>query len=177
MASFRDDEAGNALDWAILRDGGIALYRNREWLDGDLQLLSVRGYIVHRFECSDWTSEEIMHTSLAAALEFPHYYGKNLNALDECLAELNVPNEGGMAVVLESYDRFLDGAGGVTPGRRELATTVLDILASASRFYLLTGRRFIILVQSDDPRLHFEGLGCVATHWNWREWTQKNRGL
>ena len=160
-----------------LRDGGIALYRNREWLEGDLQSLAVQRYQLHRIETSAWTSELVMHTSLAEILEFPDYYGKNLNALDECIEELKVPEEGGMALVLDSFDRFVGGAGSTIEDKCHLASQLLDILAGASRFYLLTGRRFITLVQTDNPRLQFEGLGCVGARWNWREGMHKDRGL
>lgn len=51
------------------------------------------------------------------------------------------------------------------------------VIAGASRRMLLTGKRLIILVQSDDPRMEFNQLGGVSAEWNRREWLNKDRGL
>ena len=37
------------------------------------------------------TSKEDLHTYLAKKLAFPAYYGKNLDALHDCLCERNTP--------------------------------------------------------------------------------------
>jgi hypothetical protein len=65
----------------------------------------------------------------------------------------------------------------VTPWNRPYAEVILDILACASRFLLLTGRRLLLIIQSDDPRITFDKLGSVRAAWNPREWLDKNRGL
>lgn len=92
--------------------------------------------------------------------------------------DLEVPEIGGLVLVLEHFDRYSNGAGAeiMRSGRSE-AEVVLDIFACASRRFLLTGRRLMTLAQSDDPRIHFERLGGASTQWNTREWLNKNRGL
>lgn len=37
------------------------------------------------------TSKEVLHTYLAKKLAFPAYYGKNLDALHDCLTERSTP--------------------------------------------------------------------------------------
>ncbi len=37
------------------------------------------------------TSREVLHTYLAKKLAFPSYYGKNLDALHDCLTERSTP--------------------------------------------------------------------------------------
>ncbi len=37
------------------------------------------------------TSHEVLHTYLAKKLAFPSYYGKNLDALHDCLTERSTP--------------------------------------------------------------------------------------
>ena len=37
------------------------------------------------------TSREVLHTYLAKKLAFPAYYGKNLDALHDCLCERSTP--------------------------------------------------------------------------------------
>ena len=51
-----------------------------------------------------------------------------------------------------------------------LAEAVLDILSRASHCFLLNGKRLLMLVQSDDPRLSFPKLGGRLPQWNRGEW-------
>jgi hypothetical protein len=177
MAAFGQDEDG-ALDWTILRDGGISLYRNRKYLSDDAQWLALQGYRILNVECATWSSHDAIHESLEKSLSFPAYYGRNFNALKDCLWDLEVPSDGGLALVLNSYGVYANGLGSANQktGMHD-AKTVLHILAGTSRYFLLFGRRFIVLVQSNDPSMSFEGLGGVATQWNRREWLNKDRGL
>jgi hypothetical protein len=50
-----------------------------------------------------------MHESLQAALTFPDYYGENFNALNDVIPDLDVPDDGGVALVLTSYDLYANG--------------------------------------------------------------------
>ena len=59
----------------------------------------------------------------------------------------------------------------------QLAQTILDSIETSSRRFLLTGRRLLALVQSDDPRIRFERVGAVPVTWNPREWLDSDRGL
>lgn len=42
-------------------------------------------------DCTQLQSREDMHTALAAALEFPDWYGRNLDALLDCMTSLDEP--------------------------------------------------------------------------------------
>ncbi|NYF51246.1 barstar family protein [Tunturiibacter gelidoferens] len=178
MAAFTENEVDKTLDWEILLYGGISMYRNRKYLNDDLQWLRLRGYRVYRIDCKAWTSEAMMLESFGEVLSFPAYYGRNFNALRDCLWDVEVPNDSGLAIILDSYDLYARNAGLALKNlETRAAETVLDILAECSRYFLLRGRRFITLVQSDDPLMAFEGLAGVSTHWNRREWLNKDRGL
>ena len=179
MSVFKTDEGNeNSLDWKILRDGGIALYRNQDFLSEDTNWLRSNGYKVVTFDCADWLSSRDMHESLKHALSFPSYYGHNLDALDECMQEdIQVPDSGGLVLVLEHYDQYSRGPGSTHTSQRCEAEVVLDIFALAGRHHLLFGRRLITIVQSDDPGIQFERLGCVSARWNSREWLNKSRGM
>jgi hypothetical protein len=178
MVAFRQDEE-DRLDWQILRDGSISAYRNSICLGEDVEWLRRNDYEVYPFDCSTWTSESAMHDDLAQRLSFPAYYGSNFDAFNDCIKnDLPVPDAGGITLILNRFDLFVAGAGATQwPSSKTGAQILLDILAGASRYYLLTGRRFMTLIQSDDPKLRMEKLGCSHLSWNRREWLNKSRGL
>jgi hypothetical protein len=177
MAPFDvQDKNKETLDWVILRDGGIALYWRPEYLSEDLEWFHQQNYQFHSFDCEKWTHGG-MHADFQRSFSFPSCYGHNLDALNDCLQEdLLVPEIGGTAVVLKRFDAFLAGRGGAPDGRPE-GEILLDLFARASRYFLLTGRRLVTLVQSDDSRIRFDSLGGIAPGWNWRERLNKDRGL
>ncbi len=158
------------LDWVILRDGGIALYLRSELLESDLQWLRSRQYQIRDLGSGSWDSEPKMHEAIASVLNFPPYYGRNLDALNDCMSEdLAVPSAGGLVLCLRRFDRFASRLG--------VARKMLNIFARASRHHMLRGRRLLVLIQSDDPRISFNGLAEVGAQWNSSEWLLKDRGL
>jgi hypothetical protein len=174
----KQDEYENRFDWRILRDGGIALYWRREYFDSDIDWLGQQNYQVFPFDCHEWNSDNLMHTAFQRTLSFPAYYGRNLDALGDCLKDLSVPEMGGVALALSRFDSYAKGAGAARMhSSRPKAEVVLDVIARSSRYFLLTGRRLLALVQTDDPHLHFENLGGISPPWNQREWLNKDRGL
>jgi len=96
MAAFdAQDQAKEALDWVILRDGGIALYWRREYLDEDLEWLRQQNYHLYSFNCEKWTSGG-MHADFERTLSFPSCYGSNLNALWDCCRTYLCPTTVGL---------------------------------------------------------------------------------
>jgi RNAse (barnase) inhibitor barstar len=168
MAVFKEDEWRGRLDWTLLLNGACTLYHRPEILAQDVAWLREHGYEVAVFDCDAWTSEEAFHEDVSRALDFPDYYGGNLAALNDCLAEMNVPDEGGLALQLNRFDQFAH----TFP---ELAWHVLDILEGNSRLHLLFGHRLIALVQSDDPRIQLEPVGARPIVWNWKEQVGRSR--
>lgn len=118
-----------------------------------------------------------MHDALRSALSFPYYYGRNLDALNDCLADIPVPDVGGVALVFHHYDQLAAVGLARDPDNKDLAKIVLHIFADAVRYHMLFGRRMLILVQSDDPRISFEDLAGISAQWNPGERLNKNRGL
>lgn len=125
-------------------------------------------------DASSWVRESDMHHDLAALLEFPDY-GRNLNALNDCLsdvaaAEYGVREGPGFCVALAQFRRFAGSD-------RHCAQSLLDILARQARSAALIGNRMMCLLQSNDPRLSFEPVGAMPVLWNDAEWLDSNRGL
>jgi RNAse (barnase) inhibitor barstar len=179
MSIFNQDDANDQRrDWTILRDGGVALYWRPEVLKKDVDWLEEQGYNIVEFDAAKWRGEEQMHDALRAALSFPYYYGKNVDALNDCMwSDVVVPEVGGLVLVFHHYDQFakVDEAEGSV--EKSLARVVLHIMARAIRYHMLFGRRLLILVQSDDPTVRFDDLAGVSAGWNPREWLTKSRGL
>ncbi|WP_433289369.1 barstar family protein [Micromonospora sp. CA-244673] len=143
------------------------LDRTKEWLRG-------HGYQVTHLDASGWATEEAMHRDMAAALCFPDYYGRNLDALNDCMRDVVsyeygwLPEAAGLALVFTSYDTF------ATHCPRS-AQILLDIMADHSRTASLFGQRLMCLVQSNDPQIRFQPVGAVPVSWNDAEWLDANR--
>ncbi len=158
------------LDWRLMQNGAIALYHKGAVLNEDVAWFQQAGYRVHSLDATRWSSAAAFHADVKRALAFPDYYGNNLAAWIDCLAELDVPDDGGVVLALRGYDIF-------ARAEPDLAQIVLDSIESTSRRFLLSGRRLVALVQSGDPRIKFERVGAVAVTWNPREWLDADRGL
>ena len=171
MAAFGTDQSEwQRLDLRLLQNSPVALYFRAGFLDEDTGWLRGEGYQIEEFDCTGWHAESDFHTAIAARLAFPDYYGGNLDAFNDCIGDIEVPDAGGKAIVFRRFDLF---------AQREprVAQVILDIMASASWHHLLFGRRLLTMVQSDDPRIDFQPVGSQPVMWNPREWLNKNRGL
>jgi Barstar (barnase inhibitor) len=173
MAAFSDDkwkDESQRLDYRLMQNGPVVLYHRRELLEQDAEWLLANDYRIDRIDASRWQSEQGALDSLARSLEFPDHFGRNVNALNDCLGDIAISEQGGRALILEKYDAALRRLG-------SFAWNVLDVFAGRSRGHLLWGRRLIGIIQSDDPRLELAPVGASPVTWNHREWLNKNRGL
>jgi hypothetical protein len=162
-------------DWQILRDGGIQLYWRHAYLLTDTEWFSKHDYEIFEFDCDTWTSQDVMFSELARVLRLPDYFGRNLDALDDCIRDLPLTENRGAVLVLWGFDTYTAAAGSVPTEKLRYAEILLDVIASASRFHLLNGNRLIALVQTDDPQLEFGALAGMSPRWNDREWLNANR--
>lgn len=170
-AAFGDLPADRErLDWRLFQTGAVVLYHRHQVLAEDAAWLVREGYRLYELDAARWETARAFHEDLKRALAFPGYYGHNLASLVDCLAELEIPAGGALALQVRHYDRFarLDA---------HLAQAVLDALETTSRRLLLTGRRLLAQIQSDDPRIKFERVGALPVNWNPREWLDSDRGL
>lgn len=171
MASFSHDESGwSRLDYRLLRDGGVILYHSDAILHDNLAWLRGEKYEAHEFDARTWTSEEAFHADVAETLKFPEYYGRNLDAFNDCMGDVEVPLAGGMAIVIRHVDavNLRDG---------QLVPLVLDIIVDTTRTNLLFGPRLLTLLQSENPGIVFPTVGAVSVAWNPKEWLSSSRGL
>jgi len=171
MAAFSTDESEwQRLDLRLLQNSPVALYFRPEVLNEDVVQLRSVGYGIDDFDCTLWRTDSDFHADISARLAFPSYYGRNLDAFNDCIGEIEIPESAGRAIVFRRFDLFAQREPGV-------AQDILDIMASTSWHFLLFGRRLLTIAQSDDPAIAFASVGAHPVMWNPREWLNKNRGL
>jgi hypothetical protein len=153
MASLRWPQDAARLDFELLRESPVSLYRSRDVLHEHIGWLRRHGYLVHEFDCSEWHSEEEFHAEVGRNPAFLGYTGRNPTAFNDRLCQIEVPAEGGTALAFLSFDVFHR----LSPKH---AWHILDIVGCWSHFFLLTGRRLMALVQADDPSLRIEPVGA-----------------
>jgi len=163
MAVFKFPEDQRRLDWLILRDSPFVLYLDRSKLGEVCDWFLRHSYQLVTFNCTNWQSESDFHDDISASLKFPDYYGRNLDALNECMcSDLDIPQESGLLLVFHHFNVFKKHF-------PETSYHLLDILAEASRRYLLYGQRLITFIQSDDQKIVFEPVGaCHVLHARWQ---------
>jgi RNAse (barnase) inhibitor barstar len=158
-----------AYSCALLHFGPIALYCDSDVLEEGVRELSSEGFEVVSFESATWKSGYEAHVDLAQKLDFPAYYGCSLDALSDCLGEVRISDDAGLALVLRDYDDF-------ARRDRALARGFLDVFASESRLLQIFGKTLVALVHSKDPDIQFGPLGAVSGWWNSREFVRSKRG-
>jgi Barstar (barnase inhibitor) len=161
MVAF-DPEADLSEDRALrlLINTSVTLFWRPQALGEITAWLTEHGYQVTRIDASTWSAERDLHRDVAATLGFPDYYGRNLDALNDCMRDVVsqdygwAPNTTGLALVFTGYDAF-------TARCPREAQTVLDIMAYHSRGAALFGRRLMCLVQSNDRHVRFAPVGAT----------------
>ena len=170
-AAFGDRPADRErLDWMLFQNGGVVLYHKQQVLAEHSAALVREGYQLRELDATGWKDARAFHEDVKRVFSFPSHYTNNLASLVDALAELEIPAGGAVAVQMRRYDRF-------AKVESHLAWSILDAMETTSRRLLLTGRRLLTLVQSDDPRIKFERVGAMPVNWNPREWLESDRGL
>jgi RNAse (barnase) inhibitor barstar len=166
MAFFQNNpDEWQRLDYKILQNGWTSLYWNKNILDTDFTWFKEEKFKVVQFDCSFWADIDNIH-NLKTHLGFPDYYGRNLGALNDCLSDLMIPDEG-IVIVFNNFQVL----------NKNLAHSLLDIFANNSRRHILFGKKLLTLVQVDDPNYQIGPVGACAVSWNSKEWLSSKRGL
>ncbi|MER5571782.1 barstar family protein [Streptomyces goshikiensis] len=153
----------------------VTLFWRQRLLNQAVQRLEDRDFRVVRLAAGQWSTEQAMHRAIAAALQFPDYYGHNLDALNDCLGDVacyggydDSAEGAGLVLTFTDYDRF-------TAACPRAAQVILDIIADRARRAAVLQRRLICLVHSNDPDIRFDPVGAMPVMWNSDEWLDANR--
>lgn len=134
-------------DYRLLQRGHVHRVDDTPSLRRAASLLIGLGYLVHRVDASDWRSESDLHDGLAAAMSFPGYYGRNLDAFNDVLCDVAEFRYGsdaastGTALLIDGYDSVHD----ISP---RLAHAVVDIFALRAQHAALLGHPLLCIVTS-----------------------------
>lgn len=169
VAVFHPEDC-NRLDFEILAEGGVALYYQHEILGEDLAWFALERYEVIQFDEETLDSVDGFHFEARLKLGFPENYEPTLDNLRDALSELDVPSEGGIALVLPGAHRMAEED-------REGFNSLVGLISELSHEFLLTGQRFLALVQSDDGELEVGPVRTRPILWNPRERMAWTRGL
>ena len=139
---------------------------NRDELQHDLPWRLMQSSPVTLYCRRDYFEEDesALHEALRLGLGLPHHTGHNFDALNDSLSDIEVPGESGVMVALDH----------VTDAPR--ADVLLQVLADASRWWLLFGRIFGVLARTDSPDYDAPLVGAMRPDWNRREGLSANRG-
>src|SRR5690348_12981050 len=99
-------------DWALFQNGAIHLFWRHKVLVDTVKWLEGHDYRIISIDAANWADASEMHRGIAESLEFPSYYGRNLNALIDCLRDVAFYDFGarresaGTVLVLSHFDAF-----------------------------------------------------------------------
>lgn len=173
MPSF--DPATNLAEdraFRLAANSAVTLFRRPEILDETTGWLREHGYQLITMAATAWRTQADFHRDVKAALDFPDYYGDNLDAFNDCLRDVATyaygvdPDATGTVLVFTGYDAF-------TTREPAAAQAILDIVAGAAREAMLLGHRMLCLVQSSNPDITFDPVGATPVDWNQAEWTSR----
>lgn len=159
----------------LVKNGDVTLYWRTEILDELVAGLVRGGYQIVRLDAGGWAKQADFHRDIKAALDFPDYYGHNLDAFNDCMRDVASWEYGasrdatGTVLVFTGYDAFA----GKEP---RAAQVILDLISLNARRAMLYGHRLLCLVQSNDPNIIFEPVGATPVLWNPAEWADHRRG-
>lgn len=163
--SYDEDEN---LDWSIMRDGPIVKYFSSDILKDHIDQLEKMRYRIIEVSTLMWTKDNF-HKKIRDAFDFPDYYGENLAAFKDCLGDMFDRKFNGLAIVFRHFDSFHSK-------EQDLSEGILDAIFSESWAWLLTGKKLMALVQSDDPDFEIGMIGGFNPSWNGMEWLNSRRG-
>jgi len=162
----------NQADWPFLQNGPTTLFKSQAILDDAISKLSGTGYTIHRIDCS---TDSNFLLSLIENLRWQQQFGflpksLNLDALNDAVRDEPFDSSDKAVVIFDQFQGFWN---------RDKATAfqVLDIFASASRDYLIFGKRLLSFVKVSNPSFQIDALGATPANWNSREWLNKDKGL
>ena len=152
----------------------LQLYWSQEVLSADVERCRERCWQIVELDSASWPDPDAAHTGLAEQLQFPSYYGRNLDALDDAMA----------GVAEGRYGFAPDAIGGVlvftgieqlVATQPPLASVLVEVLATTVDRALRFGWPMACFLQSNDPDLRLDTGTPAPVGWNRSERARAKR--
>ncbi len=153
--------------------GLVELYYRAEVLNRAIEELEKRDAAVVRLDAGGWSRDTAL-VALADALDFPDHFGRNLDALSDCLFDVVSGNcgfgdsRGTRVLAIYQFDSL-------ATADPTFAHQLTEILFESAIMGLKLGRPFLVALQSDDPDLSLPSVGTTHIGWNGAEFGRSTR--
>ena len=153
LFEMSDPETFNQLDWKILKNGAISIYLKPNILEEACTWFHEHNYRLYFFDCTQWKTQEDFYDAARKVLNLPDYFAGNLDSFNDCLYSVDILKKDDVVIIFSRFDVFWQRW-------RIFSAEILDIFERHSRYFLLSGRHLIVLIQSDHPNISFQPLGA-----------------
>ncbi|MCR8633525.1 barstar family protein [Paenibacillus radicis (ex Xue et al. 2023)] len=107
---------------------------------------------LYYLDCENWDNSTCL-IEIGKTLQFPNYYGRNLDAFNDCLSDI-VPDNEGVVLVFKNFDKF-------NVKCEDMAYHLLDIIQRNSwRLLVDNQKKLMAFLHSNDPQLHIQSVGA-----------------
>jgi hypothetical protein len=153
--------------------GLVEFYFKAEVLNRAIEELERHNAAVARLDAGSWSQETAL-MALADALNFPDHYGRNLDALSDCLFDV-VAGETGFGDGASTRVLAIYQFDSLVRNDPTFAYQLVDILFENAIMGLKLGLPFLVMLQTDDPELKLPPVGATPIGWNRAEFGRSTR--
>ena len=151
----------------LVRDGCINLFYKTEVYLNTIEKLKNESIDIYVFDAIDWNKEENFYSSFSKGMNFPDYFGNNLDAINDCLGDLINKN---IAICISNYENFMIKC-------QKQANILPKIILTNCWEAILQENVMLMLIQTNNGSISFNDIKEFPPKWNQKEWLNKNHGL
>lgn len=152
MSLFNHNSDFSQLEWRLLQNSCLNLYVDESKMDNHTKILKESNYKVIEFDVRAWNKKEDIDNAFLK-IGVPYNNCSNLDAMKDCVAEMNLPDMSDAVMVLRGFDNLIEKLG------KDYAEGFLDVISLEARKYLLFGVRLVVLLSVSEDIKFYAKLG------------------